>query len=162
MGRHPSKDSFWIFSVTHGLQSRLGASGFRFLRTHPRFEVLLQVTARRVKTLFLSLQTTHHEAAFEGAYDQRGQFGAINISAQLASPLSFLGDRLQATKPGTESLPSFRPQRRITIVGIDGRVQQRAASWHKPSAAVPKVSNDLFQAVNRIRDLACSLEARIE
>jgi hypothetical protein len=42
---------------------------------------------------------------------------------------------VNATKPGTDSLPSFRPQRRITIVGIDGRVQQRAASWHKPSAA---------------------------
>jgi hypothetical protein len=120
------------------------------------------VTAGRVKRLFVSLQTTHHEAAFEGADDQRGQFRAIDVRPQFASPLSFLSDRLQATKPGTESLPSFRPQRRITIVGIDSRVQERAASWHKPSAAVPKVPHDLFQAVNRIRDLPCSLEPRME
>jgi hypothetical protein len=120
------------------------------------------VTAGRVKWLFLSLQTTQHEAAFEGADDQGGQFRAINIRAQLASPLSFLGNRLQATKPGTESLPSFRPQRRITIVGVNGRVQERAASWHKPSASVPKVSNDLFETIDGIRDLLCSLKARIE
>src|ERR1700676_4042137 len=100
--------------------SRLDCLTTRFLCTHPRFEVFLQVTASRVKRLFLPLQTTHHEAAFEGADDQRGQFRGINIRAQLASPLSFLGDRLQETKPGTESLPSFRPQRWITIVGIDG------------------------------------------
>jgi hypothetical protein len=58
--------------------------------------------------------------------------------------LSDLGDRLQAIRPGTESLRSFRPQRRITIVGIDGRVQQRAASWRKPRAPVAKVPYDLF------------------
>jgi hypothetical protein len=97
------------------------------------------VTAGRVKRLFLSLQTTHHEATFKRADDQCSQFRAIDIGPQLASSLSFLGDRLQAIKPETESLPGFRPQRRITIVGIDGRVQQRAASWHKPSASVPKV-----------------------
>ena len=126
------------------IHSKRGCRTPRLLYTHPRFEVFLQVTAGRVKRLVLSLQTTHHEAAFERANDQRGQFRGIDIKPHLASWFSFLGDRLQATKPGTESLPSFRPQRRITIVGIDGRVQQRAASWHKPSAAVPKVSNDLF------------------
>jgi hypothetical protein len=120
------------------------------------------MTDGSVKRLLLSLQTTHHEAAFERADDQPGQVCAIDIRPQLASSLSLLGDRLQAIKPGTESLPSFRPQRRITIVGINGRVQQRAASWHKPSAAVPKVPHDLLKAVNRIRDFPCSLEARIE
>jgi hypothetical protein len=78
--RHRSKDSFWICSVTSEVRlqavleshlrnrvTRIGCSGFRFLRTHPRFEALLQVTAGRVKSLFLSLQTTDHEAAFEGA-----------------------------------------------------------------------------------------------
>ena len=100
--------------------------------------------AGRVKRLFPSLQTTHHQAAFERAEDQRGQFRAIDIRPQLASSFPFLCDRLQPIKPTPESLPSFRPQRRISIVGIDGRVQQRAASWHKPSASVAKVPHDLF------------------
>jgi len=40
------------------------------------------------KRLSLSLQTTHHKAAFERADDQRGQFRAIDIRPQLASSLS--------------------------------------------------------------------------
>jgi hypothetical protein len=51
------------------------------------------VTAGRVKRIVFSLQTTHHEAAFERADDQRGHFGAIDIRPHLASSLSFLGDR---------------------------------------------------------------------
>src|ERR1700676_4173792 len=112
------------------IHSKRGCRTPRLLYTHPRFEVFLQVTAGRVERLLLSLQTTPHEAAFELAYEQRGQFLGIDLRPHLASSFSFLGDRLQATNPGTQSLPSFRPQWRITIVGIDGRVQQRAASRH--------------------------------
>jgi hypothetical protein len=42
--------------------------------------------------------------------------------------LPLLGNGLQPIKQGTESLAGFGSQPRIAIVGIDGRVQQRAAS----------------------------------
>ena len=58
-------------------------------------------------------------------------------------------------------MAGFGSQLRIAIVGIDGGVQQRASSRHQPTASVPKVPHDLFQAVNRIRDLLCSFEARL-
>src|SRR6202162_2868487 len=64
-------------------------------------------------------------------------------------------------KQGTESLAGFGSQLRIAIVGIDGRVQQRAASRHQPGAPVAKVPHDLFETINGIRDLLCSFEARI-
>jgi hypothetical protein len=69
---------------------------------------------------------------------------------------------LETIKPRTEGLPGFRSQqRRIAIVGIYGGVQQRAPSRHQPTASVPKVPHDLFQAVNRVQDLVSSFEARI-
>src|SRR6202171_1758262 len=89
------------------IHSILGSRTPRLLYTHPRFEVFLQVTTGRVERLVLSLQTTHHEAAFERADHQRGQFRGIDLRPYLAASFSFLGDRLQATNPGTQSLPSF-------------------------------------------------------
>src|ERR1700722_14138221 len=68
---------------------------------------------------------------------------------------------MQTIKQGTESLAGFGSQLRIAIVGIDGRVQQRTASRHQPGAPVAKVPHDLFEAVNGIRDLLSSFEARI-
>src|SRR6266853_956422 len=66
-----------------------------------------------------------------------------------------------AIKVGIESLAGFGSQLKIAIVGIDCRVQQRAASWHQPGAPVAKVPHDLFETINAIRDILCSFEARI-
>ena len=95
VGRHPSKDSLWIFSVTPGLRSHLRALGFRFLRTHPRFEAFLQVT----------------EAASRGSsfrcrrLTMRLPSRVLTLNlANFAQSISERSDRLQATKPGTESL----------------------------------------------------------
>src|SRR5271157_402609 len=119
------------------------------------------MTAGKIERLFVSLQTTHHEAPFERAGNQGGQFRGIDIGVDLPSALALLGNQLQAIKPRTESSPSFRSQLRITIVGVDGRVQQRAPSRHQRRASVAKVPNDLLQTVNSIWDLLCSFEARI-
>src|SRR5467141_915001 len=64
-------------------------------------------------------------------------------------------------KQGTESLAGFGSQLRIAVVGIDGRVQQRAASRHQSCTSVAKVPHDLFETINGIRNLLCSFEARI-
>src|SRR5882762_272558 len=119
------------------------------------------MTAAKGKRPFLPLQTTHHQASFERAGNQGGQFRGIDIGPNLASSLPLLGNRLQTIKPGTESLASFRSQLRVAVVRIDGRVHQRAPSRYQPSAPVPKVPHYLFQAVNGIRDPLCSFEARI-
>ncbi len=117
--------------------------------------------AGEIERVFVSLQTSHHEAAFERAGNQCSQFQGIDFRVDLASASPLLRDQLQSIKPRTEGLPGFRSQLRIAIVGIYGGVQQRAPSRHKPIASVPEVPHDLFQAVNRIRDLLCSLEARL-
>src|SRR5260370_8184772 len=83
------------------------------------------------------------------------------VRTYFASSLSLLCNRLETIEPRAQSPPSLRSELRIAIVGIDGRVQQRASSWHQPGAPVPKVPDDLFQAVNGIRDLLRSFEARI-
>src|SRR5712675_768613 len=119
------------------------------------------MAARKIKRIFLPLQTTHHMAAFKSAGNQGGQFRRIDVGTDLAASLPLLGNRLQTVKPGTESLASFRSQLRIAIVGIDCRVQQRASSRHHPGAPVSKVPHNLFEAVNRIRNLLCAFEARI-
>jgi hypothetical protein len=67
---------------------------------------------------------------------------------------------LERIKPPTESTPSLRSQLRIAIVGIDGRVQQRAPARYQSSTPVPKVPDNLSQAVNGIWDLLRSIEAR--
>ncbi len=117
--------------------------------------------AGKIERPFLPLQTTHHEAAFERAGNQRGQFRGIDIGTDLASSLPGLSNRLQAIEQRTESSPGFRSQLRIAVVGINGRVQQRASSRHQPGAPVPEVPDELFQAVNGIWDLLSSFEARI-
>src|SRR5438132_9538017 len=117
--------------------------------------------AREIERLFVSLQTTHHEAAFERTGNECRQFRGIDVRADLASASALLRNQLQTIQPRTEGLPGFRSQLRIAIVGIYGGVQQRAASRHQPTASVPKVPYDLFQPVNRIRDLFCSFEARL-
>src|SRR4029077_7136337 len=119
------------------------------------------MTDGKVPRLFLLLQTAHHYAAFKRTCNQGGQFRRIDIGTHLASSLPFLGNRLQTIKQGTESLTGFGSQLGIAIVGIDGRVQQRAASGHQPCAPVAKVAHDLFETINGIRDLLCSFEARI-
>src|ERR1700689_140945 len=68
---------------------------------------------------------------------------------------------MHTIEPGTEGAASFRSQLWIAIVGIDRRVQQRAASRHQSSAAVPKITHNLFKAVNGIWDLFCAFEAHI-
>src|SRR2546425_2303893 len=134
---------------------------FSFPRTYLGFEVLLEMMASKIERLFVSLQTTHHEAAFERTGNQRSQFQGIDVRADLASASALLRNQLQTIKPRTEGLPGFRSQLRIAIVGIDGGVQQRAPSRHQPISPVPKVPHDLFQAVNCVRDLVCSLKARL-
>src|ERR1700693_1366084 len=119
------------------------------------------MTAGKIESLFLPLQTTHHMAAFERAGNQGSQLLGIDVGTDLAASLPLLRNRLQTVKPGTESLASFRSQLRIAIVGIDCRVQQRAPSRHHAGAPVSKVAHNLFEAVNRIRNLLCAFEARI-
>src|SRR5215831_6761478 len=117
--------------------------------------------AGEIERPFVSLQTTHHEAAFERTGNQCSQFQGIDVRPDLASASPLLRNQLETIKPRTEGLPGFRSQPRIAIVGIYGSVQQRAPSRHQPTASVPKVPHDLFQAVNRVRDLVCSFEARL-
>src|ERR1700692_4873183 len=119
------------------------------------------MTDGKVTRFFLLLQTTHHYAAFKRTCNQGGQLRRIDIGPHLASSLPLLGNGLQTIKQGTESLAGFGSQLGIAIVGIDGRVQQRAASRHQPGAPVAKVPHDLFETINGIRDLLCSFEARI-
>jgi hypothetical protein len=117
------------------------------------------MTAGEIKRLSITPQTTYHPATFKGAGNQGSQFCRIDIGTDFASSLPILGNRLHPIKPRTESLAGFRPQLWIAIVGIDGRIQQRAASRHQPGAPVPKVPHDLFEAINRIRNLLCAFEA---
>src|SRR5262249_1936338 len=119
------------------------------------------MVAGEIERLFVSLQTSHHEAAFERTGNQCSQFHGIDVRDDLASASALLRNQLQTIKPRAERLPGFRSQLRIAIVGIYGGVQQGAASRHQPSASVPEVPYDLFQAVNRVRDLLCSFEARL-
>jgi|SRR5580692_1515913 hypothetical protein len=86
------------------------------------------MTDGKVTRLFLLLQTAHHYAAFKRSCNQGGQFFRIDSGTHLASSLPLLGNGLRPIKQGTESLAGFGSQARIAIVGIDGRVQQRAAS----------------------------------
>ena len=98
--------------------------------------------AGEIERLFASLQTTHHEAAFERTSNQCSQFQGIDGQTDLASASPFLHNQLQTIKSRAEGLPGFRSQLRIAIVGIYGGVQQRAPSRHQPTASVPKVPHD--------------------
>src|SRR5215471_12322706 len=144
-----------------GTSLTLARSTFRFPRTYLGFEVLLEMIAGEIEWPFVSLQTSHHEAAFERTGNQCSQFQGIDVRADLASASPLLRNQLQTIKPRAEGPPGFRSQLRIAIVGIYGGVQQRAPSRHQPIPSVPEVPHDLFQAVNRIRDLLCSFEARL-
>src|SRR5438552_16898472 len=104
--------------------------------------------AREIERLFVSLQTTHHEAAFERTGNQCSQFQGIDVRDDLASASALLHNQLQTFKPRTEGLPGFRSQLRIAIVGIYGGVQQRAHSRHQLSATAPTVPTDLYQPLN--------------
>ena len=55
--------------------------------------------AGEIERLFVSLQTTHHEAAFERTGNQCGQFQGIDVGTDLASLFPLLGDQLQTIKP---------------------------------------------------------------
>src|SRR5262249_50207362 len=142
-------------------RSRIARFTFRFPGTYLGFEILLEMMASEIERLFVSLQTAHHEAAFERTGNQCGQFLGINARADLASASPLLGNQLETIKPRTEGLPGLRSQLSIAIVVIDGGVQQRAPSRHQPISPVPKVPYDLFQAVNSVRDLVCSLKSRL-
>src|ERR1700675_5174313 len=119
------------------------------------------MTDGKVTRFFLLLQTAHDYAAFKRTCNQGGQLRRIDIGPRLASSLPLLGNGLQTIKQGTESLAGFGSQLGIAIVGIDGRVQQRATSRHQPGAPVAKVPHDLVETINSIRDLLCSFEARV-
>src|SRR5262249_52197044 len=100
--------------------------------------------ASEIERLFASLQTSHHEAAFERTGNQCSQFLGINARADLASASPLLRNQLETIEPRTEGPAGFRSQLRIAIVGIDGGVQKWAPSRHKPISTVPKVPHDLF------------------
>src|SRR6516165_11546508 len=117
--------------------------------------------AGEIERLFVSLQTSHHEAAFERTGNQSSHFQGIDVRADLASASALLRNQLHTIKPRTEGPPGFRSQLGIAIVGIYGGVQQRAPSRYQRTASVPKIPHNLFQAVNRIRDLLCPFEARL-
>src|SRR5215469_182634 len=103
--------------------SRIASSTFRFSRTYLGFEVLLEMIAGEIERLFVSLQTSHHEAAFERTGNQCSQFQGIDVRDDLASASALLRNQLETIKPRTEGLPGFRSQLRIAIVGIYGGVQ---------------------------------------
>src|SRR5258707_5778000 len=105
------------------------------------------MAARKIKRIFLPLQTTHHMAAFKSAGNQGGQFRRIDIGTHLAPSFPLLGNRSQTVKPGTESLASFRSQLWIAIVGIDCRVPQRAASLDHAVSPGSQVPPNLLEAV---------------
>src|SRR5260370_29853477 len=98
--------------------------------------------AGEIERLFVPLQTTHHEAAFERTGNQCSQFQGINVRADLASASALLRNQLQTIKPRTEGLPGFPSQLRIAVVGIYGGVPHRAPSPHPPTASVPTVHHD--------------------
>jgi len=116
--------------------------------------------AGEIERLFVSLQTTHHEAAFERTGNQCSQFQGIDVRADLASASALLRNQLQTIKPRLRAC-RLSLVTEDAIVGIYGGVQQRAPSRHQPTASVPKVPQNLFQAINRIRDLLCSFETRL-
>src|SRR5258705_761927 len=97
--------------------------------------------AGEIERLFVSLQTTHHEAAFERTGNQSSQFQGIDVRADFASASPLLRNQLQTIKPRTEGLPGFRSQLRIAIVGIYGGGQQPATSRRHPLASAPKVTH---------------------
>lgn len=119
------------------------------------------MAAGKIKRFFFSLETAQHQASFERGNDQSGQFRGTYIGTNLSLPLPFFDDRLQMIKPRSESLPGLTAQLRIAIVGIDGRVQERAPSRDQPVALLLKIPQELEQTVHRIRDLVCSLETSI-
>jgi hypothetical protein len=131
------------------------------LRTNLAFEVFLEMSADKIDRIAASPQAPHHRTSFKHADNQHGQFRRIDVRTNVTSSLTLLGNRMQAIEPPTEGLPSFRSQPGIAIVGIDGRIQQRASSGHQSSTPVPKVPDHLFQAINSIRDLLCAFESRI-
>src|SRR5258708_27096900 len=115
--------------------------------------------AGEIERLFVSLQTTHHEAAFERTRNQCSQVQGIDVQADLASASALLRNQLQTIKPRTEGLPGFRPQLRIAIVGIYGGPQHRAPSRHHPTASLPKTPHKFVPACNPIADLLRSFAA---
>jgi hypothetical protein len=131
------------------------------LRTNLRFEVLLQMMAREVKRAVVLLQTTDHDASFQRAYNQHGQFGGINVRADFGPSFPLLSNLFETIQPGTKGLPSFRSQPRIAIIGIDSRVQQRASSWYHTGAPGTKIPDDLLQPIHGIGNLVRPFEARI-
>jgi hypothetical protein len=49
-----------------------------------------------IESAILLLQTTDHGASFQRAYNQYGQFGGIDVGADLASPFALVSNHLQA------------------------------------------------------------------
>jgi hypothetical protein len=80
------------------------------------------MAASKIERLVVSLQAAHHQASFERAHNQCGQFRGINIGANFSSSPPLFDDRLQTIKPRTESPPRSGSQLRIAIIGIDGRI----------------------------------------
>src|SRR5258708_34874834 len=98
--------------------------------------------AGEIERLFVSLQTTHHEAAFERTRNQCSQVQGIDVRADLASASALLRNQLQTLKPRTEGLPGFRPQLRIAIVGIYRGVWKRGPPPRQPTSSVSATTQE--------------------
>lgn len=98
---------------------------------HFGFQVFLKMAPGPIAWIVLSLQAAHHQSPFERAHDQRGQFRRIDLAADLASSLPFLDNRSEAIKPRVQRVPGLLSQPRISIVGIDGRVERIACRRRK-------------------------------
>src|SRR5262252_9164243 len=80
---------------------------FRFSRTYLGFEVFLEMIAGEIERLFVSLQTSHHEAAFKRTGNQGSQFQGIDVRADLASASALLRNQSQTIKQRSEGLPGL-------------------------------------------------------
>src|SRR5437667_10427946 len=109
--------------------------------------------AGEIERLFVSLQTTHHETAFERTGNECRQFRGIDVRADLASASALLRNQLQTIQPRTEGLTGFRSQLGIAIVGIYGGVQQRPAARHQSCTSVAKAPRESLRAITGTLDL---------
>jgi hypothetical protein len=121
---------------------------------------ILQDGARKIDGFFLPLEATYHQAPFERAGNLRGQFLRLNIAPDLAS---LLASSTMDWRRSSHELKACRALDRSR--GLPSSESMAVFSSGQPpgksGAPVPKVTDNLFQPVNRTGDTLCSSEASI-